>query len=100
MKTGMSLLVEDDSRTRTPSEIHLFQSGRSLTLFGFTVDESGKNLPREFGPWHRSGANASMLHKLAERFADATCSDPVFRAMQKAGFALATSQSGITGTIH
>jgi hypothetical protein len=100
MKTGMPSLVDDETRIGTPPEIHLFQSGRNLTLFGLTVEESGRNLPGEFGPWHRTGTTTSMLHKLTERFAEATGADPVFRAMQTSGFALATSLSAITGTIH
>jgi hypothetical protein len=35
--------------------LHIFQSPKTPEVFGFTVDDTGANLPIEGGPWEKAG---------------------------------------------
>jgi len=47
--------------------LHIFQSQKTPELFGFTVDETGDNLPPEDGPWERASNAIPLGATMASR---------------------------------
>jgi hypothetical protein len=36
-------------------DLHTFRSQKTPTMFGFTIDNTGANLPADGGPWEKAG---------------------------------------------
>lgn len=60
-------------------------------MFGFTADETGANLPAEFGPWKRSEQGAAEIGH-DNSLAGVGASGPVLAAVQREGFYMARSR--------
>jgi hypothetical protein len=66
---------------------HVFQSQETPELFGFTVDETGGNLPPEGGPWERVGIAIPLGVTMA------STSPEIGRQIERAGYALVQGHS-------
>jgi hypothetical protein len=73
-------------------QIHIFKSLKAPDVFGFTGDETGKNLPRDLGPWTRSG-NALETGPSGTASGGIGSSELVFAAIEKDGFYVARSET-------
>jgi hypothetical protein len=79
--------------------INLFQSISSPTLFGFTIDQTGANLPPKMGPWQ--GINGEIsIESFRELFSDLPGCERVLRAIHEEGFFLTKRGDGGAGWLH
>jgi hypothetical protein len=60
----------------------MFRSMKTTALYGFTVDPTGANLPKEDGPWDDVGALAPLGKTLAEMPPE------IAQAIERSGYAL------------
>ncbi len=67
--------------------LHIFQSNKMPELFGFTIDDTGANLPVEDGPWERAG-NAVPLGTTM-----ASTSPEIAQQIERNGYALVKGHS-------
>jgi hypothetical protein len=67
--------------------LHVFQSEKTPGMFGFTVDDTGANLPAEDGPWEKAG-NAIPLGVTM-----ASTSPEIARQIDLRGYALVKGHS-------
>jgi hypothetical protein len=67
--------------------LYIFQSRKTPELFGFTVDETGQNLPPEDRPWEKAG-NAIPLGTTM-----ASTSPEIDRQIERDGYALVKGHS-------
>ena len=72
-------------------DVYLFLSGSAWNLSAFTFDQSGANLPAEYGPWTPANGGRVMLLGAA---------DPISRAVSKDGFFLLGSRHGLHRPAH
>jgi hypothetical protein len=71
-----------------PMTLHIFRSQKSSELFGFTIDDTGSNLPGEDGPWEKAG-NAIPLGATM-----ASTSPEIAKQVARGGYALVEGRSG------
>jgi hypothetical protein len=67
--------------------LHTFQSRKTPSMFAFTIDETGANLPAEGGPWEKAG-NAIPLGTTM-----ASTSPEIAQQVEINGFALVKGHS-------
>jgi hypothetical protein len=60
-------------------QILIFRSRKNLTIFGFTEDPDGANLPAEHAPWEAVGRGAMPI-------SGGDSSDPVVAAITRDGY--------------
>jgi hypothetical protein len=73
---------------------HILQSRKTPELFGFTVDETGENLPSEDGPWETAG-NAIPLG-----ITMASTSPKIGQEIERKGYALVKGRSVSQPHLH
>jgi hypothetical protein len=67
--------------------MHTFQSVKTPTMFGFTIDHTGANLPIDGGPWEKAGATIPLGATMA------STSPEIAQQVETTGYALVKGHS-------
>ena len=77
-------------------KVYLFNSSRDRTVFGFTADRTGANLPTAFAPWY--SVNSRKMYP-GTSIAGFASTDAVLVAIETDGFYLVRSAGGINSAM-
>src|ERR1700733_8694892 len=90
----VALYLYEGKRYGDCMPLHILQSRKTPELFGFTVDETGDNLPTEDRPWEKAG-NAIPLG-----ITMASTSPEIDRQIERNGYALVKGHSVSQPHLH
>lgn len=68
--------------------VFIFWSEADLSVFGFTSDPTGANLPSELAPWTKNGTGVALCTE-AESIPTYASANPVLLKVDRDGFYLA-----------
>jgi hypothetical protein len=71
-------------------KVYLFWSEKHLSVFGFTSDAKGRNMPAEFAPWSKNEQGEALFVSPKEELARPDFANPILRVVHRDGFYLCT----------